>query len=509
MSDIAKSSLIVTIFTALGIGLSFFSNVVVAAKFGAGKEMDIFLASTTLPLFIISILSGALNFTFIPVFAEYKTKGSQEVWKVVSSFINLNLLVMSILCLVGIVCAYQIMGAIAPGFTEEKLSKATELLQWLFPIIIFSVFNELMAGVYYSNQRFVVPSLNKVVSPVIVVIYVFFFHASLSTTSIIFAMLTATALQTILLILGIFRTPDFHYSFVIDFKHPGVLKILKLMTPLIFGMIIYRAIPIFDRLFLSKLSEGSITHVEYAMKLMIVISTIIVSGISTTIFPLMSKHAASQNWDELRSLISVALRMLFFISIPCAVLVGSYSKSMIKLAFERGAFTSFDTVAVYNAFFIYLLTIPAISIGTIIGQIYYVLQDTKTPAILGVVEMLIYVGLCTVLIPSVGYLAIPVAYLLYFNVSLINILIVRIKLKTLDGKRIAVSMIKNFVSAILALSILKLFTASTSNPIAAFVIVLVGLMLYLAFSAVLFETEEGIIAWKKIMSLKTVWKESK
>jgi len=493
LSQIAKSSFIVTVFTALGLGLSFLSNVVIAAKFGAGKDMDVFLAATTLPLFITSILSGSLNFTFIPVFAEYRAKEPNEIWKVVSSFINLNVVITTVLCLIGIILAYPIMKAITPGFTEEKVVKSAELLRLLFPIIIFTVINELMSSVYYSNQRFVIPSLNKIISPVLTMTYVFLFHDSLSTKSIVCAMLSAVFIQMIALAGGFFKTHDFNYSFILDYKHPGVVKIIKLMLPLILGMFIYRAIPIFDRYFLSMLQEGSISHIGYAMKLMSVIPPIIVSGISVSIFPVMSKYAAEKNWDGLKTIMSKGIRMIFFLSIPFVFFLGIYGIPVVRFVFERGAFNASDTLAVYRAFAIYLLAIPGMAMGSVIGQGYYVLQDTKTPTILGVLEVIIYFTTCILLIPKINYLAIPAAYVIYFTFALIlNGFIVRHKLGNKGGVKIITSAIKHVSSAAICTIVFGLAHKLTTNTLISLGMIVIMFFLYVIVSRYIFKSNEAI-----------------
>jgi len=473
-------------------GLAFLSNVVIAAKFGAGGEMDVYLAATTVPLFITSILSGALNFTFIPVFAEYRAKDPGEIWTVVSSFVNLNVAVTTVLCVSGIILAYPLVKVLTPGFTEPKLIRSAEMLQWLFPIIIFTAVNELMASVYYSNQRFVIPSLNKITSPLITIAFVMLFYNIMSTKSIVLAMLTATIVQTILLAIGFFRTKDFRYSFVFDYSHPGVIKILKLMTPLILGMLIYRTLPIIDRFFLSQLSEGSISHIGYAWKLVSAIPPVIATGISISIFPLMSRYAAENDYDALRQIMSKGIRMLFFMSIPFVFLLGAYGNAVIQLFFERGAFTSADTSAVYYAFSIYLLALPAMVIGSIIGQGYYVLQDTVTPAVLGIVEIIIYFLICLFLIGRFGFLTIPIAYTIYFNLSMFNAFIVRYKLGAKGGKRIMFSFVKHSGSAAIALllvsAIVEIIAASTLK---VFLLISISFLIYGLISRLVFKTDES------------------
>jgi len=238
LNRIAKTSLIVTIFTAIGLGLNFLSTVIIAAKFGAGRDMDVYLVATSLPLYIITIFAGTLNFTFIPVFSEYKLKDSQELWKIVSSFMNLVVLTTFVLCIAGLVFSNPLVRLLAPGFDAEKVRLSATLLSRLFPIIVFTSLNELMASVYYSSGRFIIPSWNKIISPSITIAYVLLFHRTLSTKSIVYAMLTSSMVQTSILSIGFFVNREFNYSFALMFRHAGVTKILRPMAPLMMGLFI-------------------------------------------------------------------------------------------------------------------------------------------------------------------------------------------------------------------------------------------------------------------------------
>lgn len=492
--SIARSSIIVTAFTVSGMGLYFLSNMVIAMKFGAQADMDIFLAATTVPLFITSILSGALNFTFIPVFAEYKASGPAEKWKVVSSLINLSFAVTVVFCIIGMVLAEHITRTLVPGFTPGQLSQTANLLRWLLPLIIFTAMNELMASVYYSDNRFVVPSLNKIISPVITMVYVFLFHRSLSTKSLALAMLTAAFLQAAILAGGFLKKRDFHYSFSFDYTHPGVRKILKLMIPLVSGMIFYRAVPIFDRYFLSGLPEGSISHIGYAMKLISVIPVVIVSGISISVFPVMAKYAAEHNIQELKGIISKGLRMVFFLSVPVAIFFGVFGKPVVKFIFERGAFAASDTLAVYCAFALYIIALPAGVMGSIIAQGYYVLKDTRTGLLIGIAEMLFYILICYALLQFLGYLAIPAAYAVQLNLgALLLALILRYKLGNKGGVIILLSMAKHLIAALVPLSVAFVFLRfAMTGPITVIVLIPVCFIAYLLISRFVFITDEAV-----------------
>lgn len=501
--SIARSSIIVTTFTIFGLGLGILSNMVIAMKFGARTDMDVFLAATTVPLFITSILSSALNFTFIPVFAEYRTRGTVETWKVVSSLVNLSFVVTVVFCITGMAMAEHITRILVPGFTQDQVAHTADLLRWLLPLIVFTAMNELMASVYYSDNRFVVPSLNKIISPIITMLYVFLFHESLSTKSLALAMLTAAFLQAAILAAGFLKRRDFHYSFSFDHTHPGVRKILKLMIPLVSGMIFYRAVPVFDRYFLSGLPEGSISHIGYAMKLISVMPAVIVSGISISIFPVMAKYAAENKIYELKSIISKGLRMLFFLSVPVAIFFGAFGKSVVKLIFERGAFAASDTLAVYCAFALYIIALPAMVMGTVLGQGYYVLKDTRTVAFIGIAEMFFYIFLCYALLQLLGYLAIPTALAAQLNLgALLCGLILRYKLGNKGGITILLSMAKHMVAALVPLSVVFVFFGFTiTNPITTLVFIPICFIAYLLISRFVFITDEAVSICEKLMSM--------
>jgi putative peptidoglycan lipid II flippase len=497
MSGLVKSTIIITILNGLGLCLGFVSNLLIAAKFGAGSDMDIYLAATTLPLFVTTIVSGSLAITFIPVFAEYR-QNRTEVWNIVSTFINLTVVVTVFFSFIGILYSDTLTKLLTPGFPEAKVHASAELLSWLMPTITLTVVNELLSSIYYSNNKFVVPLINKIVNPIVTVIYVLIFSSSLSTKSLVFASLTAMILQTLLLIAGFLRNKEFSYSFLWAYDHPAVKKIFKLMIPLIGGMMVYRAIPLFDRFVASGLPDGSISYLGYSSRIHLLISSIITSGISLSLFPFMSRLMAENNLESLKKNISKSIRFLFFLSIPVTCILGFYGSSVVQLLFERGSFHSQDTHASSLALSIYLLALPAVTVGTIIGQVYYVLQDTRTPAIIGVLEVFIYLGLAFLLLPSLGFLAIPVTYVVYFYVSMINAVIVRNKLGGTGGGKIVKSFVRHTLIAIVAAGIIFFPIQFTSILILKNILIAGGFVLYFALSKAMLKTEESELLWERI-----------
>jgi putative peptidoglycan lipid II flippase len=503
MSNLVKSTLLISVLNALSLGFVFASNIVIASVFGSGTEMDIYLASTTLPFFLITIISGSINLTFIPVFAEYKTNNKNDLWKVVSSIMNLSVIITLFISIVVIFGANSIMSILTPGFSSEEITIGAELLRLQILLIIFSIVNELMSSVYYSNQKFLTPLLNKLISPIITITFVLLFKEVFSIKSIVLASLLGMFIQTLVLSLGFIKNKTFKYIFVFHYKNPGVKKVFRLILPLIAGLMLTRIIPIFDRYIASGFDEGSISYLGYSMKIYSMLPAIISGGISLSIFPLLSIYVVENNISKIKETMSKGIRLLFFVSIPIVFVFLLFGYPIINLLFVRGAFTNYDALQISRLLSVYILALPIAVIGEVIAKGYYIFQDTKTPVILGAIEMIVYFAAAYILLPKFRLLAIPIAFVIYYFSSIINAFIVRKKLGGKGGKKIIVSFYKHTLSGFIVFGIVYMPVFKIDNLLVQNILIFSSIIFYFVFTRFLIKSEESIFFWNTFVK-KTI-----
>jgi len=438
-----RSTLIVGSLNLIGLVLSFLVNMIISAKFGAGYHMDSYAAALTLPNYITTVLTGMLSFTLIPVFSIYKNEDEKEGWEVVNTFINLVLITCIVIVVICIAFAPQIMRIITPGFGSKQIIYCASIFRLYIGIILFTCLNELLASIFYSKGKFAVPLINKLVNPILTISFLFLFGSVLSVKSLVLASVTGAIFQFTLLLITVSKDPNFKYRFNINIHHPGVKRIVKLMIPLLLGSLVYKVLPVFDALILSKLPSGSISSINYANKLQQVIATTITSIFSVQVFSLLSDIAAKKNWIEFKEKMSLFIRMLLFISIPISIIVFLFGDDVVRIVFERGSFTAADTRTVSTCLKLYIYALPAIAIGGIVSQGLYVLQDTKTTTLIGFIETIFYVSTCLLLVYYIGYRAVPCTYMLNFNLSVfILALVLRKKINQGGGKRVIMATVK-------------------------------------------------------------------
>jgi putative peptidoglycan lipid II flippase len=415
MTRFATSTLTVTLLTLAGIGFSFFSNLAIAARFGVGPEMDAYLAATTLPNLLNAILTASLGAVFLPLFLKSREKGSNHEWVLASTLMNGAALLSAAVGLVALTWATPLQRLLTPGLPDDQIFLAANLMRWLVPGIVLACVNQILSGLYFSRDRFFVPVAIRLITPALTLLFILSFGSHFTIRGLVLANLMASACQT--LVLTVARPRPTRFRPLLNLGHPEVIQALRLMLPMMLVTCCLKFTPAFERWVASDMPSGSISTLGYATRLINILQPIVISGISVAGFALMSGLVARRDMSGLRRALLRNCGALLFASIPLAVLLCAFGRPLIALALERGSFTAINTMETYRLFAVYAIALPATTIGTVLGQGFYTFEDTSTPTIIGVLEVFFYVGLCKLLLPPLGLLALPISYCIYFYLS--------------------------------------------------------------------------------------------
>ncbi len=457
-----RNTIIVTFLNISGLFLTFFVSVIITGKFGASYYMDCYNASITIPNYISVVLGGALSYTFIPFIIKKNYNDNQ--WTLVNNIISIFIVTIGFITLLGICFAPEIMKTIAPGFKENQIEFSSELLKLYFPIIIFSCLNELIASIFYSKNIYLAPLINKLISPIITITFIFLFSSNSNVKSLVYASLLSAIIQLIFLFIILIKQEGFVFKFRINLKDLDVIELLKLMIPLIISSLICKFFPIIDSIILSKLPIGNISRINYANKLQLVIGSLLNSIFSIQVFSLLSKYAVNKEYDKIKNKISFIIRTMLFISIPIAILFLFFGENFIRLLLERENFRTLDTILVSEYFKIYILALPAISIGAIVSQGLYVIPDSKSVMLVGLFETVFYLIICLLIFKIFEAHSLPIAYVINFNLSvLVLIYILRKRLNLGGGFGILKSCLK-ITTLSITIGVTVLIIVKFTNP---------------------------------------------
>ncbi|MCK5597654.1 MAG: polysaccharide biosynthesis C-terminal domain-containing protein, partial [Candidatus Eisenbacteria sp.] len=195
----------------------------------------------------------------------------------------------------------------------------------------------------------------------------------------------------------------------IDFTHPMFRGVMRLALPLLIGMAGAKLDDVIDRIFASRLAEGSISGLAYAIRLIELPKEILVGAFSVVLFPLFSRLAARGQHDELGDKLIDSMRLAFFVLLPVSIGLAMLGEPFVRLVFQRGAFGEESVRSTVSALLLYTPTIWALGLTSIMTAGFIAMKNTKTPVIVGFVRLAFKIGLVFALIGAFQHSGIALA----------------------------------------------------------------------------------------------------
>lgn len=389
-SKIAKSAGIVGIAVMCSRLLGLIREQVFAAFFGAGYAYDAFVVAFRIPNLLRDLFGeGALSAAFVTVFSHYDEKyDASKTWKLASNVLVFLTIAISLLVLLGSFFSETIVNLLASGFTEipGKTELTATLTQIMLPFLLFISLSAVVMGVLNTKGKFFVPAiassffnLGSIIGGVSLA-YILPHYDKPAIMGMACGTLLGGFLQLIIQLPALRKT-GFRFSPILDLRDPGLIRILKLMLPATIGLSAVQINIFVNTNFAASCAEGSVSWLNYAFRLVQLPIGIFGVALSIAVMPLFGRHAANKNISGLKETLASSLTMVFCLTIPATAGLILLSEPIIQLIFQRGAFTSLDTIATAETLSLYAIGLFAYSSNKLLVPAFYALNDTKYPVI--------------------------------------------------------------------------------------------------------------------------------
>jgi putative peptidoglycan lipid II flippase len=296
----------------------------------------------------------------------------------------------------------------AKGFEGEQFNLAVKLTKIGLPMILFSGMIGSLTGFLHSEQRHMSSAAIGFPFNFIYILYLLFLSSTFGIKGLMVAAVIAVISQFIIQVPEA-RNAGFRYKFVFDIKDEYIKKVLYLSVPVLIGVAINDINVIVNKTLASELIDGSISALNYANKLNLLIQSVFVSAITTVIFPLLSKESNNDNIKGMKKIMGYGVNFILLITIPAAVGMIVLATPIVQVAFERGAFTPNDTIMTSSALVFYSLGVVASSLRLLTTRVYYSLQDTKTPMVNGGLSVGLNIVLSLILVRFMAHAGLALA----------------------------------------------------------------------------------------------------
>lgn len=392
----------------------FIRDMVTATIFGASAQFDAFSIAFRIPNLMRRLFAeGSFSQAFVPILSEYQKKNSEDELKkfidAMSGTLAVSLLIVTVF---GIVFAPLIIHLFAPGFetSGDRFDLAVTMLRINFPYLMFISLTAFSGAILNTYSRFWVAAFTPVMLNLAMIGAALWLspHFIQPIIGLAWGVMIAGVLQLLfqwpfLRNLGIIPRPK------INFKDPGVRRVLKLMVPALFGVSIGQINLIVDSIFASLLVVGSVSWLYYSDRLMEFPLGVFGVAISTVILPHLSRHHASQSDESFSLTLDWALRAVLLIGVPAGVVLAVISGPMISTLFQYGHFDAHSVIMTQHSLTAFAIGIAPFMLVKILAAGFYAKQDMRTPVRVAVIAMVTNIALNILLIWPLAHAGIALA----------------------------------------------------------------------------------------------------
>lgn len=358
-----------------------------AGYFGAGIETDIYFAAFRIPDFVYNFLIvGGISIAFLPLFSEYYSRNKKDAWLMASNILNVFLVSLIILCSVFFLLAPQLIKFVAPGFGGEERNLAVNLTRLLFlSPIIFGISN-IFSGILHYFNRFLVYSTAPILYNFGIISGIIFLSPQFGILGVGMGVIIGAFLHLAIQIPSAF-TCGFRYYFKINFDHPALVSIIRLMVPRSFAIGAQQINLVVITAIASTLGEGSIAVFNFANNLYYIPIGLFGISFALASFPYLSRLWVEQKKSKFLEKFYETAKQIVFLVTPLAVMIFLLRAQLVRIilgSIGPGRFGWQDTRLTAACLGVFSVSIVASAIVPFICRAYFSLKDTKTPTVIAV-----------------------------------------------------------------------------------------------------------------------------
>ncbi len=400
---LVRAGLVVTAAYLASRILGWVRTAVLLAVFGAGRELDAYLAAFRIPDAMFQLVAaGALGSALIPVLAGLFHEGRhREAWRLVSSVLNLLLLALAGLAVIFFVAAPWIMPLITQDFTPEQLDLAVRLSRIMLLSPILLALSAVATSVLNAGNRFTAASLAPLLYNLAIIVPVVLLGAGMGVTVAAVGVVVGAALSLLVQVLPL-DAMGYRYQRVADTADPATREVVRLVAPRAVGLGATQITFIVNTLLASGLGAGLITDYTAAFTAYQIPIGIIGLPLGVVLLPSLSTALAAGEDRAFGRLVTRSLRLLLFVMFFLTSVGMVVRTQVIDLLFGYGHFNRQDVTATSDALLFFLLGLAADSLVVVLARAFYADRETRIPVFAALLAVAINVVISVVSVGTLG-----------------------------------------------------------------------------------------------------------
>jgi putative peptidoglycan lipid II flippase len=384
--------------------------IVIGATFGAGADLDAFLAAFRIPDFIFQLVAaGALSSALIPIVAGLlATDQEARAWRVASTVTTLMLAVLLVLAVVVAIAAPVLVPVITAHFTPAQMDRTVELTRVMLLSPILLALGALATSLLNARGRFAASAIAPIVYNVAIILAAVLLAPGLGILGLAIGVVVGAAGHVAIQLIPL-RHTGFRYSPNVDLSDPDARQALLLMAPRAVGLAASQLTFLVATSVSTGLGVGAVTAFTFAFSVFQLPIGIIGVPLGVVTLPALARELALGEVERYVALVRQAIRLILFVMIPLTGLAMIARGGVVRLLFDYGHMDDQSIERTATTLLWLLLALTSESMIAILARAFYADRDTRTPVFAAIVAVALNVSLSILLAGPFGLAGIGLA----------------------------------------------------------------------------------------------------
>jgi len=413
-----EAAYLLGIFAILSQILALVRDKLLAYRFGAGLELDLYYAAFRIPdlLFVIfaSVVSSSI---LIPFFIDHFQKGEREGKKFVDDLFSVFFFLLVVVSLVVLALAPFLVNKLLPGFAAS--SHFSELV-WMTRILLLSPlllgFSNFFSSLTQMHGRFLVYALSPLVYNIGIIFGVLVLYPIFGLKGLVLGVVLGALLHALIQVPFVLHKNLFP-KFTTSINWASLKKVALVSVPRTLTLSANQLASFFLVALASIMSVGSIAIFNLAWNLQSVPLSIIGVSYSSAVFPALSRFFTEKKKELFLERMIDSARHIIFWSVPATVLFIVLRAQIVRVVFGAGEFDWSDTRLTAAALSLFIISVVGQGLILLFVRAYYAEGRTKKPLYINLVSA-VFMAILALLLVKQAY---QMPTLLYFLEEILKV----------------------------------------------------------------------------------------
>lgn len=361
----------------------FLREIIIGVQYGTTFTADSIINAYTIPNFLYLVIGGAFTTAFISIFHKMSVENQKNYIRRTFTTIVTSITIITIFF---IVFSEPILHRFFQEVSGEEFILLKSLYMWMMPSTIMLVLSTWLSGVLNVQGKFNLSSFSVLVYNLSFLVISVGLSLILGPVGYGIGALLGAVFMVGFLVFGVRKVEQMSFKPMFE-SAQDQKELWKVALPIMLGGATAQMYILIQRFFTSGLQEGAVSAMNYATKVSQFPQGILMTAVTTVIFPMLSKKEAEGDRQAVKDLYIRGLRMLYLLVMPISIYVFFQSEAIVRIVFEYGNFDTASTAMTAPLLQIYSLTMFFLAANTYITRFYYAKGNSMIPVIFSLVTV--------------------------------------------------------------------------------------------------------------------------